>query len=124
MSKCAEFKFDLICEIIFDKFFPGLNLATQRYDACMCMGSNPGEPGGKKFVKNDFTNQVKFPRSKKCSLCLWEKYFIITADRRNTLNSRSELVSTCRHKIKRNTFCQDKDKRPLPKAYMYPYVYA
>ena len=24
MSKCAEFKFDLICEIIFDKFFPGL----------------------------------------------------------------------------------------------------
>ena len=23
MSKCAEFKFDLICEIIFDKFFPG-----------------------------------------------------------------------------------------------------
>ena len=40
------------------------------------------------------------PGSKKCSLCLWEKYFIITADRKNTLNSRSELVSTCRHKKK------------------------
>ena len=26
------------------------------------MGSNPGEPG-KKFVKNDFTNQVKFELS-------------------------------------------------------------
>ena len=40
------------------------------------------------------------PRSRKCSLCLWEKYFIITADRKNTLNSRSELISTCRHKNK------------------------
>ena len=40
------------------------------------------------------------PGSKKCSLCLWEKYFISPADRRNTLNSRSELVSTCRHKKK------------------------
>ena len=40
------------------------------------------------------------PRSKTCSLCLWEKYFIITVDRRNTLNSRSELVPTCRHKKK------------------------
>ena len=40
------------------------------------------------------------PGSKKCSLCLLEKYFIITADRKNTLNSRSELVSTCRHKKK------------------------
>ena len=36
--------------------------ATQRYDACMCMGSNPGQPG-KKFVKSDFTNQVKFELS-------------------------------------------------------------
>ena len=26
------------------------------------MGSNPGQPG-KKFVKNDFTNQVKFELS-------------------------------------------------------------
>ena len=39
-----------------------IRLATQRYDACMCMGSNPGEPG-KKIVKNDFTNQVKFELS-------------------------------------------------------------
>ena len=36
MSKCAEFKFDLICEIISAR---------------------------KKFVKNDFTNQVKFELS-------------------------------------------------------------
>ena len=28
----------------------------------MCMVSNPGQPG-KKFVKNDFTNQVKFELS-------------------------------------------------------------
>ena len=32
MSKCAEFKFDLICEIIFDKFFPGLTgIRTQAH---------------------------------------------------------------------------------------------
>ena len=40
------------------------------------------------------------PASKKCNLCLWEKYYIITADRTNTLNSRSELTSSCRHKSK------------------------
>ena len=34
----------------------------EHYDACMCMGSNPGQ-SGKKFVKNDFTNQVKFELS-------------------------------------------------------------
>ena len=28
----------------------------------MCMGSNPGQPG-KKIVKNDLTNQVKFELS-------------------------------------------------------------
>ena len=38
MSKCAEFKFDLICEIILTNFFPG------------SPGFEPGEPG-KKFVK-------------------------------------------------------------------------
>ena len=43
MSKCAEFKFDLICEIFF-------------------FSSNSGQPV-KKFVKNDFTNQVKFELS-------------------------------------------------------------
>ena len=40
------------------------------------------------------------PASKKCNSCLWGKYYIITADRTNTLNSRSELTSSCRHKSK------------------------
>ena len=40
------------------------------------------------------------PRSKRCNLCLWEKYYIITSDKRTTLNSRSEIISTCRHKRK------------------------
>ena len=40
------------------------------------------------------------PRTKKCNLCLWEKLLIITADKATTLNSRTELISTCRHKKK------------------------
>lgn len=39
------------------------------------------------------------PTTKKCNLCIWEKYFILT-NKRDLLNSRSELVSTCRHKSK------------------------
>ena len=35
MSKCAEFKFDLICEIIFDKFFPGLTGIGTHAHACI-----------------------------------------------------------------------------------------
>ena len=35
MSKCAEFKFDLICEIIFDKFFPGLTGIRAHAHACI-----------------------------------------------------------------------------------------
>ena len=35
MSKCAEFKFDLICEIIFDKFFPGLTGIRTHAHACI-----------------------------------------------------------------------------------------
>ena len=35
--------------------------------------------------------------SKRCPLCLWEKYFIITADKSTTLNNRTELISKCRH---------------------------
>ena len=31
MSKCAEFKFDLICEIIFDKFFQRITMCPQGY---------------------------------------------------------------------------------------------
>jgi hypothetical protein len=40
------------------------------------------------------------PRNGKCNLCLWEKLLITTADKTTLLNSRSELVSTCRHKKK------------------------
>ena len=38
--------------------------------------------------------------SKKCNLCLWEKYFIICRPEMSTLNNRSELISTCRHSKK------------------------
>lgn len=38
--------------------------------------------------------------SRSCQLCLTEKLYIITADRRFLLNKRSELVSTCRHRRK------------------------
>jgi len=34
---------------------------------------------------------------KKCNLCLWEKYYIICRPNMATLNSRNELVSSCRH---------------------------
>ena len=40
------------------------------------------------------------PTTKRCNLCLWEKYHIIRANKENTLNSRSELISTCRHRRK------------------------
>ncbi|OOZ40503.1 hypothetical protein, partial [Solemya elarraichensis gill symbiont] len=35
--------------------------------------------------------------TKKCLLCIWEKYYIITADKTKILNSRTELISKCRH---------------------------
>ena len=38
--------------------------------------------------------------SQRCALCLTEKMCIATADRRSTLNKRSELVSKCRHRNK------------------------
>ena len=38
------------------------------------------------------------PRTKHCNLCLWLKYFIITAHKDNILNSRTKLISTSRHK--------------------------
>ena len=38
--------------------------------------------------------------TKRCSLCLEEKARIITADRRSSLNKRSELISKCRHQNK------------------------
>ncbi len=39
------------------------------------------------------------PKTKRCNLCLWEKHFIIT-DERDILNSKTELISTCRHRRK------------------------
>lgn len=36
-------------------------------------------------------------RSKKCNLCLLEKYYILFLQKQATLNKKSELVSTCRH---------------------------
>ena len=38
--------------------------------------------------------------TKRCNLCLTEKYFIITKPHLATLNKRNELISTCRHKRK------------------------
>ena len=38
--------------------------------------------------------------SKRCNLCLWEKYFIIYKPDMSTLNNRSELISNCRHSKK------------------------
>lgn len=35
--------------------------------------------------------------TRKCDLCLWEKFYIISRPHLATLNSRNELVSTCRH---------------------------
>ena len=35
--------------------------------------------------------------SKRCNLCITEAYHIMFADKATALNSRSELVSKCRH---------------------------
>ncbi len=40
------------------------------------------------------------PRSKRCNLCLTEKYFIICKPLISSLNNRNELVSACRHRRK------------------------
>ena len=38
--------------------------------------------------------------SKRCNLCIWEKYFILYKPELASLNSRNELVSKCRHSNK------------------------
>ena len=38
--------------------------------------------------------------SKRCNLCLWEKYFIIYKPGMSTLNNISERISNCRHSKK------------------------
>ena len=40
------------------------------------------------------------PELKHCNLCLTEKYFIICHSHLGTLNSRKELLNTCRHRKK------------------------
>ena len=35
--------------------------------------------------------------TKRCNLCLWEKFFILCRPEMSTLNSRNELTSGCRH---------------------------
>ena len=40
------------------------------------------------------------PNSKKCNLCLTEKYIITTQPSKSTLNKRNELASSCRHRRK------------------------
>ena len=35
--------------------------------------------------------------TKRCHLCLWEKYYITISEKSKTLNSRSKLISKCRH---------------------------
>ena len=38
--------------------------------------------------------------TKKCNLCIWEKFFITTEPAMSTLNKRNELLSSCRHSKK------------------------
>ena len=40
------------------------------------------------------------PASKRCNLCLTEKYFIICKPELSSLNHRNELISACRHRRK------------------------
>ena len=59
----------------------------------------------KNIVYNIKWHKVKHTRSysnssKRCNLCLWEKYFIICQPEMSTLNNRSELMNTCRHSKK------------------------
>jgi len=59
----------------------------------------------KKISYNIKWRKIKQVRSysnvtKKCNLCLWEKYFIICKPEMSTLNNRNELVSCCRHSRK------------------------
>ena len=39
------------------------------------------------------------PLTKKCRLCIKEKYYIIMKPHMATLNKRSELYNTCRHRL-------------------------
>ena len=57
-------------------------------------------------AKKDYTIKWKFLKrarpynniTKRCNLCLWEKLYIIRYPELASLNKRSELISTCRHR--------------------------
>ena len=60
------------------------------------------ESGGKPTIEwtiKKFCRQLN-PNSRRCNLCLSEKYFILVHHGQNLLNKRSELVSKCRHQNK------------------------
>ena len=38
--------------------------------------------------------------TRRCNLCLLEKYYILTYKEKDLLNKKSELISTCRHRRK------------------------
>ena len=40
------------------------------------------------------------PITKRCNLCMLEKYYILRHKERASLNKRSELASNCRHALK------------------------
>ena len=54
------------------------------------------------FVRWKIVKQCKpyNPASRVCNLCLNEKYQILMYKRENLLNTRSEMISKCRHKNK------------------------
>jgi hypothetical protein len=56
----------------------------------------PYEISWKKLVKGRVFNPV----TKTCQLCLKEKYLIMFSPEGATLNKRTELYSTCRHRLK------------------------
>ena len=60
------------------------------------------EKNVKYTIKWRKVKQVKLHTNvtKKCNLCLWEKYFIICKPEMSILNNRNELLSGCRHSKK------------------------
>ena len=101
------------------KHYIGLtsNMFKTRYTAHKASFSNPNKKNSTELSKHIWQLKAKgtpydiswkiikradpySPKSHRCNLCLWEKYFITTADKSKLLNSRSELISTCRHRRK------------------------
>ena len=60
------------------------------------------EKGGEYSIKWKIIKQLPtyIPSSGKCALCLNEKLAILEYKGQNLLNKRSEIVSTCRHRLK------------------------